>query len=353
MAIERTGVPERRCRTKAPVPNQSSVHCSVHSVVYTSVGNGVLRGSCDPATVTSSTSMTLCGARNSGAEKFVERRRCVGGGAGVINRDRSAHQGGSELRTLPRREWLSRGCPGGMQLSRRLGGGGKQRIDPRVCSDRIGRTVVTQVREGYEAQWSFSPYTDTDLLRAVARRRIVSEWWGKVCSGPRLEGCFYSSKAGRRRGGNPPASPKPKRRQGTGADGTPEPLLGAGGWEKNSIGVVANAATSGRREDGGNRVREACKAGGSSAIAAGGNRVGAGTATVVSFEGGVGPRRACDCRSKPVDAVRPTPEVRGHGGALVFWRRKREEEYNTADRQEYIDIDAGHVRRAPGGEVRC
>ena len=49
MAIERTGVPERRCRTKAPVPNQSSVHCSVHSVVDTSVGNGVLRGSCDPA----------------------------------------------------------------------------------------------------------------------------------------------------------------------------------------------------------------------------------------------------------------------------------------------------------------
>ena len=36
-----------------------------------------------------------------------------------------------------------------------------------------------------------------------------------------LEGCFYSSKAGRRRGGNPPASPKPKRRQRTGANGTP------------------------------------------------------------------------------------------------------------------------------------
>ena len=83
---------------------------------------------------------------------------------------------------MPRREWLSRGCPGGMQLSRRLGGGGKQQIDPRVCSDRIGRTVVTQVREGYEAQWSFSPYTDTDLLRAVARRRIVSEWWGTRCA---------------------------------------------------------------------------------------------------------------------------------------------------------------------------
>ena len=64
------------------------------------------------------------------------------------------------------------------------------------------------------------------------------------------------------------------------------------GGREIQIGVVANAATSGRREDGGNRVREACKAGGSSAIAAGGNRVGAGTATVVSFEGGVGPRRA-------------------------------------------------------------
>ena len=159
------------------------------------------------------------GARNSGAE--IAETLCCRRSGGVINRNSSAHQGGSELRTLPRREWLSRGCPGGMQLSRRLGGGGKQRIDPRVCSDRIGRTVVTQVREGYEAQWSFSPYTDTDLLRAVARRRIVSEWWGKVCSGPKLEGCFYSSKAGRRRGGNPPASPKPKRRQRTGADGTP------------------------------------------------------------------------------------------------------------------------------------
>ena len=51
------------------------------------------------------------------------------------------------------------------------------------------------------------------------------------------------------------------------------------GGREIQIGVVANAATSGRREDGGNRVREACKAGGSSAIAAGGNRVGAGTAS--------------------------------------------------------------------------
>ena len=64
------------------------------------------------------------------------------------------------------------------------------------------------------------------------------------------------------------------------------------GGREIQIGVVANAAPSGRREDGGNRVREACKAGGSSAIAAGGNSVGAGTALVVSFEGGVGPRRA-------------------------------------------------------------